>query len=93
MRDENILIAPKINIKSLTLEELKTLLAELGCKPFRAGQLFAWIYSKGAQSFDEMTDIAKAERVLLGSRFSVASLDLLRQEMPAFGVLFKELSD
>jgi 23S rRNA (adenine2503-C2)-methyltransferase len=79
------LTTPKINIKSLTLAELKTLLAELGCKPFRAGQLFAWIYSRGARSFDEMTDIAKAERILLGSRFSVASLDLLRQELSSDG--------
>ena len=76
---------PKINIKSLTLEELKTLLAELGCKPFRAGQLFAWMYSRGAQTFDEMTDIAKAERTLLASRFTVASLSLLRQELSSDG--------
>jgi 23S rRNA (adenine2503-C2)-methyltransferase len=79
------LTTPKINIKSLTIEELKTLLAQLGCKPYRAGQLFAWIYSKGAQSFDEMTDIAKAERLRLGSRFSVASLDLLHQELSTDG--------
>jgi len=79
------LTSPKINIKALTLVELKALLAELGCKPFRAGQLFAWIYSKGAQSFDEMTDIAKSERMLLGSRFSVASLSLLRQELSSDG--------
>jgi 23S rRNA (adenine2503-C2)-methyltransferase len=32
-----------------------------------------------------MTDIAKAERALLGSRFSVASLDLLRQERSSDG--------
>ncbi len=79
------MIAPKINIKALTIDELKTLLAGLGCKPYRAGQLFAWIYRKGAQSFDEMTDIAKAERTLLASRFSVASLNLLRQELSSDG--------
>lgn len=77
--------APKINIKSLAIGDLKALLAELGCKPYRARQLFAWIYSRGARSFDEMTDIAKAERLLLGSRFSVASLDLLRQELSSDG--------
>jgi 23S rRNA (adenine2503-C2)-methyltransferase len=90
--DGNILTAPKINLKSLALDELKALLAELGCKPFRAGQLFAWIYSRGAQSFDEMTDIAKTERTLLASRFDLASLSLLRQELSADGTrkfLFK----
>jgi 23S rRNA (adenine2503-C2)-methyltransferase len=77
--------APKVNIKSLTLAELKVLLAELDSKPFRAGQLFAWMYSRGAQSFDEMTDIAKSERAMLSSRFSIASLDLLRQERSSDG--------
>ena len=67
------------------MEELKVLLAELGCKPYRAGQLFAWIYSKGAQSFDEMTDIARSERLLLSTRFDLASLSLLRQELSSDG--------
>jgi 23S rRNA (adenine2503-C2)-methyltransferase len=79
------LTAPKINIKSLTIGELKTLLVDLGCRPFRAGQLFAWIYRWGARSFEEMTDLAKAERMLLGSRFSIASLDLMRQERSSDG--------
>lgn len=77
--------APKINIKSLTIGELKNLLGELGCKPYRAGQLFAWLYRRGARSFEEMTDIAKADRMLLNSRFSIASLDLLRQERSSDG--------
>lgn len=36
-------------------EELKAALAEMGEKPFRAGQLFAWLH-KGAR-FDEMTNL------------------------------------
>ena len=41
------------NLRDLTIEELKEFLAGLGEKPFRAKQIFSWIY-KGAESFDEI---------------------------------------
>ena len=31
-----------VEIKSLTIDELKTALKEMGEKPFRAGQIFKW---------------------------------------------------
>ena len=36
-------------------DELKAALAQMGEKPFRAGQLFSWLH-KGAR-FDEMTNL------------------------------------
>lgn len=44
------------DIKSLTTDELKTLLTENGFKPFRAKQVSDWL-KKGALSFDEMNNI------------------------------------
>ncbi len=44
------------DIKSLTPDELKTLLTENGFKPFRAKQVSDWL-KKGALSFDEMNNI------------------------------------
>ena len=41
-------------------EELKKALAEMGEKPFRAGQIFSWLH-KGAR-FDEMTNLSLALR-------------------------------
>lgn len=49
-----------IDIKSMTLEELKTDMAELSEKPFRAKQLYEWMHKKLAESFDEMTNISAA---------------------------------
>lgn len=53
------------NLKDLQLHELKELLAALGEKPFRAGQIFSWLYRSGgesARSIDEMTDLSLALR-------------------------------
>ncbi|MDO4518454.1 MAG: 23S rRNA (adenine(2503)-C(2))-methyltransferase RlmN, partial [Bacillota bacterium] len=45
----------------LTIKELKDFAVEIGEKPFRGKQLFLWL-SRGASSFDEMTDLSKALR-------------------------------
>jgi adenine C2-methylase RlmN of 23S rRNA A2503 and tRNA A37 len=45
----------------MTIEELKQFAAEIGEKPFRGKQIFVWL-SRGATSFDEMTDLPKSLR-------------------------------
>ena len=45
----------------MTMEELKQFAVEMGEKPFRGKQLFIWL-NRGAQSFDEMTDLPKGLR-------------------------------
>lgn len=52
----------KTDIKSLTLEELKSYFKTLGEKPFRAAQVYQWMHEKLAASFDEMTNIPKELR-------------------------------
>ena len=44
----------KRNIKDFTLEELKEKLKEMGEKPFRAEQIFKWLYDDRASSFEEI---------------------------------------
>lgn len=58
----------KIDIKSLTYEELKDYVASLGEPSFRAKQIFEWLH-RGVISFDEMTNLSKAAR----EKFSAAS--------------------
>jgi 23S rRNA (adenine2503-C2)-methyltransferase len=50
----------KIDIKSLSLDELKEEIARLGEKPFRAVQLYEWMHVKLARSYDEMTNTPKS---------------------------------
>lgn len=75
----------KTNIKSFTQEELQTKLAEHGLKKFRANQILTWIYKDYAQSFEDMTNIAKPERALLAANFSIASLTILKIEVSKDG--------
>ena len=53
-------------LADLTMEEMKAFAAELGEKPFRGKQLFQWV-SRGASSFDEMTDLSRALRAKLAA--------------------------
>ncbi len=50
-----------VNLKDLTIEQLKQLVADMGEKPFRAGQIYTWLY-RGVTSFEQMTDLSKALR-------------------------------
>ncbi len=60
--------APKTrtNLAGLGFEDLRTELIERGIEPkkvnMRARQLWRWVYHYGVQTFDGMTDIAKAQR-------------------------------
>lgn len=46
------------NIKDYDLKELKEELANIGEKPFRAEQIFKWLYQEKVKSFDEMTNLS-----------------------------------
>ena len=46
------------NIKDYNLDELKEEFIKLGEKPYRAEQIFKWIYALGATSFNEMTNLS-----------------------------------
>jgi 23S rRNA (adenine2503-C2)-methyltransferase len=66
------------NIKELTFEELKNLLREWGEPAFCAKQIFSWIYKKGADDFDQMSNLALALRKRLKENFCLSSLKLIQ---------------
>ncbi len=63
---------------SLSLEECKQWMEESGEKPFRAAQIFDWVYQKGCLSFDAMTNMSKDLRAKLNSSFCFPSLKCIR---------------
>ena len=75
----------KINIKSLGLEELQSWFVDRGLRKFRAGQVYSWIYTRYARSFEDMTNIPKAERALLSSVFFIPTPDIVRTEISKDG--------
>lgn len=73
-------------IKGLSLKELQEFVESLGEKRYRGSQLFSWVYAKGAQSFDEMTDLSKEFRAVLRGSAVLDNLELVRKGVsPADG--------
>ena len=64
----------KTDMKSLTFEELKAALIDMGEKPFRAAQVYQWMHQKLAGSFDEMTNISAELKGKLAERFTYTCL-------------------
>jgi 23S rRNA (adenine2503-C2)-methyltransferase len=67
----------KIDIKDLAKGELEERLAAIGEAPYRATQVFKWLYASGARSFDEMSDLPAALRASLKEKFRIARFALL----------------
>jgi len=59
------------NLVGLSREELGAEIAALGEKPFRAGQLWHWIYHRGITDFAAMTTLAKSFRANLATGHEV----------------------
>lgn len=86
----------KIDIKSLTMNELKEQLVLLGEKPFRAKQIYEWLHVKLIRSFDEMTNISKETKQKLEENFELTNLkvvDSLISEDGSTSKFLFELSD
>jgi len=59
------------SLVGLSRDELKQVLAEAGLEPFRARQLWQWIYWHGVTDFGLMTNIAKKTREHLAEQFVI----------------------
>lgn len=64
----------KIDILSLSLEELENILIENGEKKFRAKQIFQWLHVKRVFDFSKMTDISVQLRQSLSEIFCIKGL-------------------
>ncbi len=68
------------NLVGLSRAELEAALVEFGEKPFRAKQIWHWIYHRGARDFEEMTTLAKGLRTRLAERFTIARPEIAREQ-------------
>jgi 23S rRNA (adenine2503-C2)-methyltransferase len=59
------------NLVGLSRAELAAEMAAFGTEPFRARQLWHWIYHRGATDFAQMTTLAKPFRAALAERYVV----------------------
>ena len=75
------------NIKDYNLEELKQELISIGEKPFRAEQIFKWIYQDNVTSFDEMTNLSLELREKLKQNYTLCIFNILRKQESSDGTI------
>ena len=73
------------DLVGLSREELTAEMAAIGEKPFRAKQVWHWIYHQGATDFAKMTTIAKPMQAKLAERFVVGRPQVVTQQDSADG--------
>ncbi|MFV0362782.1 MAG: 23S rRNA (adenine(2503)-C(2))-methyltransferase RlmN [Suipraeoptans sp.] len=71
----------KIDIGSLNIEELKSMVAQLGEKPFRAKQLYEWIHTKLVGTFDEMSNLSKNFRQQLENNCEIKKMKMVDRQI------------
>ena len=69
----------RIDILSLTLDELTSVITDMNEKKFRAKQIYSWLHVKRVTDFDSMSDISAQLRDRLKEKFCVKSLFIVKR--------------
>jgi 23S rRNA (adenine2503-C2)-methyltransferase len=75
----------KIDLKNLSPSELDEFLKSFGKERYRSTQILRWLYQKGAQSFDEMTNLSRGFRQELSQVSLISILRPLRVQQASDG--------
>jgi 23S rRNA (adenine2503-C2)-methyltransferase len=78
---------PKRDIRKLKLEELKEFFVSQGEKPFRAQQVYEWLWMKSAKSIDQMTNISLETREMLKKYFVINHIKVDNMQRSADGTI------
>lgn len=71
----------KKDIRSLSVDELKIEMESIGEKAFRAKQVYEWLHTKLADSFEEMTNLSKDLREKLDGAYRIPSVKMLERQV------------
>jgi 23S rRNA (adenine2503-C2)-methyltransferase len=75
------------DIRKLKLDELKQFFVEHGEKPFRAQQVYEWLWHKSAKDFDQMTNLSVSLREMLKENFAINHINVDRMQRSADGTI------
>jgi 23S rRNA (adenine2503-C2)-methyltransferase len=75
------------DIRSLSLPDLKERILLMGEKPFRAKQIYEWLWQRGAHDFEAMTNLSKNLRQMLQQHFVIQHLHIAKQQRSSDGTL------
>ena len=84
-----------INLYGMEMQKLQDLMVSEGQKPYRAIQLYTWMYEKNARDFDEMTDISLRFREVLKEKYCLKLPEIYLKQVSKDGTikLLVELED
>ncbi|MGA2562775.1 MAG: 23S rRNA (adenine(2503)-C(2))-methyltransferase RlmN [Steroidobacteraceae bacterium] len=77
--------AARVNLLDLPRAQLEAWCAALGSKPFRARQLMNWIYKRGCDRFDQMSDLARSFRLQLTEQAHITLPEILTVQRASDG--------
>lgn len=77
----------KTNIRSLNLTQLEEWFIQSGDKKFRANQVYDWLWKKGVQSIEAMSNLSKETRNKLSESFEFPALQLNKTQLSADGTM------
>jgi 23S rRNA (adenine2503-C2)-methyltransferase len=77
----------KTSIYSLQLHELKEWLTNNGEKPFRAEQIYDWLYKKRVSLFEDMNNLSKSLRDKLSENFQITTLKTVIKQSSSDGTI------
>lgn len=61
----------KKDVRALSKEQLRDFFVANGDKAFRGNQVYEWLWSKGAHSFEDMSNVSKTTREMLENHFVI----------------------
>ncbi|MCS6973950.1 MAG: 23S rRNA (adenine(2503)-C(2))-methyltransferase RlmN [Cyclobacteriaceae bacterium] len=75
------------DIRKMSLAELEAFFVAHQEKPFRAKQVYEWLWKKSATDFDQMTNLSLELRDLLKKNFSINPIKVDRMQRSADGTI------
>ena len=82
-----IAISTKKDIRKLSFEELKNWFVENGEKPFRAKQVYEWLWKHAAPSFLVMNNVSLPLREKLDENFVINRVEVANQQISKDGTI------
>ena len=76
-----------IDIHNLNKDELTIEIKALGEEAFRAGQIWHWLYAKGANSFEQMHNLSPILRDKLNSYFTISRPNIAVKQQSTDGTI------
>jgi 23S rRNA (adenine2503-C2)-methyltransferase len=71
-----MIVSNKKDIRAYSLEDLQTYFVSLGQAPFRAKQVYEWLWKKSAINFASMSNLSKDLRDILEHNFAINAVSI-----------------